>query len=41
MRRRRPDARRWSRLAWFAGLYLVSLAAFAGVVYSLRVLLPR
>jgi len=33
----RPGAR---RLLWFAGLYLVSLAVFAAVVYSLRALLP-
>jgi hypothetical protein len=41
MEGRRPDLRRWSRLAWFVGLYLVSLAAFAAVVYGLRALVPR
>ena len=41
MQRRRPGLRRWSRLAWFAGLYLVSLTVFAAVVYGLRALVPR
>ena len=36
---RRP--RGWSRLAWFVTLYVVSLGAFAAVVYSLRALVPR
>ena len=31
----------WSRLAWFAALYLVSLGAFAAVVYGLRALVQR
>jgi hypothetical protein len=31
----------WSRLAWFIGLYLVSLGAFATIVYGLRALVPR
>jgi hypothetical protein len=35
------EPRRWSRLAWFAVLYLVSVAAFAVVVYGLRALVPR
>ena len=30
-----------SRLAWFVCLYVVSLAAFAAVVYGLRALVPR
>ena len=30
-----------SRLAWFVMLYIVSLAAFAAVVYGLRALVPR
>jgi hypothetical protein len=38
MDRHRRDTRRWSQLAWFAGLYVVSLAAFAAVVYGLRAL---
>jgi hypothetical protein len=33
--------RPWSRLVWFVALYLVSLGAFAAVVYSLRALVPR
>ena len=36
---REPKA--WSRLAWFIALYLVSLAAFAAIVYGLRALVPR
>jgi hypothetical protein len=36
---RKPRA--WSRLAWFAALYLVSLGIFAAVVYGLRALVPR
>jgi hypothetical protein len=32
--------RRWSRLAWFVALYVVSLGAFAAVVYGLRALVP-
>ena len=31
----------WSRLAWFAALYIVSLGAFAALVYGLRALVPR
>ncbi|HEY7384241.1 MAG TPA: hypothetical protein VH743_11280 [Beijerinckiaceae bacterium] len=38
-RERRPRA--WSRLAWFIGLYIVSLAVFATIVYTLRALVPR
>jgi hypothetical protein len=30
-----------SRLAWFVSLYVVSLAAFAAIVYALRALVPR
>ena len=33
--------RTWSRLAWFIALYVVSLAAFAAIVYTLRALVPR
>jgi hypothetical protein len=37
-----PDRRRgWSRLAWFVALYVVSLGAFAAIVYGLRALVPR
>lgn len=28
------------RIAWFVGLYVVALAAFAGVVYALRAIMP-
>jgi hypothetical protein len=35
------EPRAWSRLKWFVALYLVSLAAFAAVVYGLRALVPR
>jgi hypothetical protein len=31
---------RAARLAWFAGLYLASLASFAALVYGLRKLVP-
>ena len=31
-----PDAR---RLAWFAGLYLAGLVAFAALVYGLKALM--
>ena len=33
--------RAWSRLAWFVALYLLSLGAFAVIVYGLRSLVPR
>jgi hypothetical protein len=39
-----PDARSsrtWSRLAWFVALYVVGLATFTAIVYSLRALVPR
>jgi hypothetical protein len=36
-----PRPRAWSRLAWFITLYLVSLGAFAALVYTLRALVPR
>jgi hypothetical protein len=29
------------RLAWFIGLYLVTLIAFAAFVYGFRALIPR
>jgi hypothetical protein len=29
------------RLAWFAALYLASLAAFTALVYGLRAIIPR
>lgn len=32
---------RASRLAWFAGLYFVSLGVFAAIVYGLRGLIGR
>jgi hypothetical protein len=38
-RGRKPPS--WSRLAWFLGLYVVSLAAFAAIVYGLRAFMPR
>lgn len=31
----------WSRLAWFAALYVMSLGAFTAVVYGLRALVAR
>jgi hypothetical protein len=31
----------WRRFAWFVGLYVVSLGAFAAIVYGLRALVPR
>jgi hypothetical protein len=33
--------RAWSQLAWFVAFYVMSLAAFAAVVYGLRALVPR
>jgi hypothetical protein len=41
MRPSQREARSWSRLAWFVLLYVVSLGAFAAVVYGLRALVPR
>jgi hypothetical protein len=38
-RDRQPNA--WSWLAWFIALYVVSLSAFAAVVYGMRALVPR
>ncbi len=29
------------RLAWFAGIYIAGLLAFAAIVYALRALVPR
>ena len=37
---REPPRRSW-RLAWFVGLYAVSLAGFAALVYGLRAIIPR
>jgi hypothetical protein len=37
----RPPERRSKRLLWFVFLYIVSLAAFAGLVYGLRGMIPR
>jgi len=31
----------WRRVGWFAALYVVSITAFAAVVYGLRALVPR
>ncbi len=31
---------RLRRIAWFVGLYVVALVAFAGVVYGLRAIVP-
>ena len=35
------DPRGWSRIAWFAALYVVSLGAFTALVYGLRALVAR
>jgi hypothetical protein len=31
---------RMRRIAWFVGLYVVALGAFAAVVYTLRAIVP-
>jgi hypothetical protein len=36
---RKPRA--WARLAWFTGLYVVSLVIFTLAVYGLRALVSR
>lgn len=36
-----PQERRFKRLLWFVFIYVVSLAAFAALVYGLRGLIPR
>ncbi|WP_283770680.1 hypothetical protein [Microvirga sp. 3-52] len=38
---RRPPERRSKRLLWFVFLYIASLAAFAGLVYGLRSIIPH
>jgi len=37
---REPARGRW-RLAWFVGLYAVSIVLFAALVYGMRALIPR
>ncbi|WP_256369827.1 hypothetical protein [Microvirga sp. KLBC 81] len=37
----RPPERRIKRLFWFVLIYLVSLAAFAALVYGLRFIIPH
>jgi len=32
---------RYKRLLWFALIYLMSLAAFAALVYGLKLIIPR
>jgi len=37
----RPPERRSKRLLWFVFIYLASLAAFAVLVYGLRLIIPH
>ena len=37
----RRGATGWRRLLWFAAIYMVSIVAFAALVYGLRALVPR
>jgi hypothetical protein len=37
---REPAKGPW-RLAWFVGLYAVSIVLFAALVYGMRALIPR
>ena len=32
-----PPAARWKRLAWFAAIWALSVAALGGVAYGIRV----
>lgn len=37
----RPPERRAKRLLWFVAIYVLSLAAFAALVYGLRFIIPH
>ena len=41
MPRNREPPKGWVRLAWFVGLYAVSIVLFAALVYGMRALIPR
>jgi hypothetical protein len=40
-RRETPQRSRVARVAWFAAMYVASLALFAALVYGLRAMVPH